>query len=125
MALAVTVAKEHRGRGYSRVMLEALAGLRRSQGFDRLVVAVRPNAKPADVSFAAWVAQTRDDGLPADPWLRTHVRVGGRVLHACHRAMSLSWPASRGAGVGLLAPAQTRAGRVHYIEPNVWVVHTR
>lgn len=123
VALAVTVAREHRGRGYSRVMLEALAGLRRSQGCDRLVVAVRPNAKPADVSFGAWVAQTRGDGLPADPWLRTHVRAGGRVLHTCHSSMSLSWPASRGAAVGLLAPAQTRGGRVHYVEPNVWVVH--
>jgi len=123
VALAVTVAKAHRGRGFSRVMLKALADLRREQGCDRLVVAVRPNAKPREVSFDAWVAQTRSDGLPADPWLRTHVRLGAQVLHTCHRSMSLSWPASRGPAVGLLAPVEIRDGRAHYVEPNVWVVH--
>lgn len=29
----------------------------------------------------------REDGLPYDPWLRVHARMGGKIIKPCHKAM--------------------------------------
>ena len=39
--------------------------------------------------YASW---TRDDGLPLDPWLRTHVRIGGRILGTAPASQVLRAP---------------------------------
>jgi hypothetical protein len=77
--------------------------------------------------------------LPADPWLRTHVRVGGRVLQVCPRSMVVpgtlaewrDWTGlpfdTSGAVVvpGALVPVHCSVEQNHavYVEPNVWVEH--
>lgn len=135
-ALAVTVAPERRGQGISARMLRALGALRDAHGYRRLIVPVRPNGRPSQVPVEAWIHARRADGLPQDPWLRTHVRVGGRPLHVCHQSMQLRASAEEWAGwtqgaldegdhelPTLLAPLQVRAGEGRYVEPNVWVVH--
>jgi hypothetical protein len=35
----------------------------------------------------AYAAMVREDGMPQDPWLRVHVRAGGRIVATCKRAM--------------------------------------
>ncbi|MCP4805703.1 MAG: hypothetical protein GY913_35985 [Proteobacteria bacterium] len=112
-ALAVSVLPTHRGRGLSSQVLRA---------FGPTLVPVRPNGFTGG-DFAEHVAATRGDGLPVDPWLRTHVRLGGRVEGVCSRSMTLraspdaweGWDRS-----GLLAEL-TPDGV--YVEPNVWVRH--
>ena len=47
-----------------------------------VIVPVRPTLKASypltDIqTYSSW---TRSDGLPLDPWLRTHLRIGGRVI---------------------------------------------
>ncbi len=80
-----------------------------------------------------------EDGLPFDPWLRLHVRLGGAVVGTCPRAYvvegsvaewegwtRMSFPES-GAYIvpGALHPVEvdTEADRVRYVEANVWVSH--
>ena len=141
-ALAVTVAPDHQGQGLSRVCLGALRRLAHDQGLSRLIVPVRPSWKTryplTDIDdYLRW---TTPEGLPLDPWLRTHVRLGGQVLGACRRSMQmqggvadwerwLSMPLPQsGAFVapGLLRPLQVdrTADQATYAEPNVWVQHT-
>jgi hypothetical protein len=36
-----------------------------------------------------YVKQMRADGLPADAWLRTHVRVGGRIVKVAPCSMTI------------------------------------
>ncbi|WP_367135302.1 hypothetical protein [Saccharothrix sp. HUAS TT1] len=51
-------------------------------GLSALLVPLRPppdEAEEPEVSMAEHAARTRADGLPADRWLRTRVRAGGRV----------------------------------------------
>jgi GNAT superfamily N-acetyltransferase len=81
-ALLIAVARRAQGRGVSRVALEAMADLGRSHGFPELIAPVRPSWKEryplAPIErYAAW---TRDDGLPFDPWMRVHARLGASVL---------------------------------------------
>jgi hypothetical protein len=89
--------------------------------------------------MADYIARTRPDGLPADPWLRTHVRVGAEVIGVAPRSMTItgsldqwrSWtdlPFDRTGPVvvpGALSPVycDVAAELAVYVEPNVWVRH--
>ena len=139
--LFVTVATAHRGRGLARAAVDAFVELAREAGLPRVVIPVRPPSKldHPEVSMAEFLAWTRPDGLPSDPWLRTHVRAGGRIVGPCHRAWSLGgsvadWERWSGRPLpvtgryvlpGCLVPVDidVEADDGLYVEPNVWVVH--
>lgn len=140
-ALAVSVPSIHRSKGYARLMISALRDHAREKGFDGVVVAVRPSAKNLHpfVSIDEYLTWTNEDGRLYDPWLRSHVASGGRVLRPCERSMVVEepiafWEAWAGrrldqsgdyAMEGALAPlsvdVERQVGR--YEEPNVWVVY--
>ncbi|HEU4535962.1 MAG TPA: AMP-binding protein, partial [Polyangiaceae bacterium] len=88
VVLAAVVADGFAGAGLSEAVLRAFKAYARAFGIGRVVVPVRPTGKAArpDVSFDAWCARRRDDGLPEDPWIRAHVRLGGRALRVEHRS---------------------------------------
>jgi hypothetical protein len=86
-----------------------------------------------------YAARVRADGLPYDPWLRTHVRVGGVIVGVAPTSWVITGtPADWRGWTGLafdadgavevpyaLVPVRcdTRAGHAVYVEPNVWVRH--
>ncbi|MFI5931999.1 N-acetyltransferase [Actinoplanes sp. NPDC051494] len=140
-ALEITVRPDLRGRGLSGRMLAALRDNAARLGFADLIAPVRPTGKPAQSTrpIDDYAYETRADGLPADPWLRVHVRAGGRIVNVAHSSMvaagSLeqwrSWtglPFDRTGPVavpGALTPVHCDVEQDHavYVEPNVWVHH--
>jgi hypothetical protein len=80
-----------------------------------------------------------EDGLPQDPWLRVHVRAGGRIVGTCKRATVIagtleqwrSWtglPFDASGPVvvpGALVPVHCSVEHDYavYVEPGVWVHH--
>jgi hypothetical protein len=84
--------------------------------------------------YAAW---RRSDGLPYDPWLRTHERLGGEILASAPRSMTIvgtraeweewttmTFPDDGDYVVpGALVPVHFKNDRGLYVEPNVWVRH--
>ena len=138
-ALAVTVAPEAQGRGLSQIALQGLREVARRHGFKRLIVPVRPNKKDRHpwMSMSEYLERRNAEGLPEDPWLRTHIRRGGRILGICARSMQLAATAQRWAkwtGVssladgshaiaGGLSPLRIEKGIGRYTEANVWVEH--
>jgi len=61
---------------------ELIVALRDLSDLPRVIAPVRPTLKPKYPltpieTFARW---QREDGLPLDPWLRTHVRLGGTII---------------------------------------------
>ncbi|GAA3039899.1 hypothetical protein GCM10017559_80300 [Streptosporangium longisporum] len=86
--------------------------------------------------FVTWV---RRDGSPFDPWLRTHHRMGARILCPAERSMtvtgtvdewqrwaSMEFPDSGSYVVpGALVPVtiDREADLGEYVEPNVWMRH--
>jgi len=138
-ALAVSVPPVHRSKGYARVMIRSLICLAQSRGFDGVVVPVRPTAKVRHpwVSIADYMAWTDENGQPYDPWLRSHLSVGGKLIGPCERSMVVHEPVafwenwsrkpfeSSGAYSieGGLAPVKIDLDRQTgtYEEPNVWV----
>ena len=81
-ALEIMVAPRLQRRGISRLMLTALRDNARRLGFADLYAPLRPTDKQREplTPFADYVARQREDGLPHDSWVRTHVRAGARIV---------------------------------------------
>ncbi len=140
-ALAIEIPPAHQRQGLSEPMLDGMRELAARHGLGDLIAPLRPTWKErypltAIERYAAW---TRDDGLPFDPWIRLHVRLGGEILapDACSLRITgtvtdweewteLPLPES-GSYVFPqgLAPLEVdrERDRAEYWEPNVWVRH--
>jgi len=140
-ALEITIRPDLRGTGLSGRMLGALRDTLAAQGFTGLVAPVRPNHKHRHPTepMSTYLARRRPDGLPEDPWLRTHVRAGASVVGIAPASMTVTAPLARWRQwTGLpfdtdgpvivpeaLVPVRCdlAAGIAVYVEPNVWVHH--
>ena len=95
------VERDQQGRGLSRIVIQAMAACADAAGFHQLVAPVRPNWKerhplvPID-EYAGWV---RDDGLPYDPWMRVHARLGATVIRPAPESFLIEAPRLRLGGV--------------------------
>ena len=139
-AVEIAVRPDRQGTGLSGQMLVAMRGNAGRHGFEELVAPVRPNGKSnVHESMSDHAFRVRDDGLPVDPWLRVHVRAGGRIHKVAPRSMVVpgtleEWRAWTGLPFDhtgavevpkALAPVwcDTNHGVATYVEPNVWVRH--
>lgn len=140
-ALEITVTPAARRTGLASRMLAALRDSARDRGLHGYVAPVRPSRKhlEPDVDMQSYVARTRDDGLPEDPWLRLHVQAGGRIVSVCPTSMTIAgtldqWRTWTGSPLdddgpskfgGALVPVHVDRANDHavYVEPNVWVTH--
>lgn len=140
-ALEICIRPDRRGTGLSARMLAALREAVARAGYHTLVAPVRPSGKHTrpDLPMIQYAAQVREDGLPVDPWLRVHVRAGGRIERVAARSMTISGTLAewrRWTGLpfdtsgpvhvpGALVPVHCDVvhGHAVYVEPNVWVRH--
>ena len=138
-ALAAEVEGDQQGRGLSRVIIQAMAAAARGAGLGPLIAPVRPSWKDRYplIPIAAYAAWRRDDGLPFDPWIRVHARLGAAVLRPEPQSMQITAPVADweewtglqlpGPGQhvfpGALAPLTVADGTGQYWEPNVWMLH--
>ncbi len=140
-ALQIVVDPSRRGQGLSAIMIRAMRAQARSRDLDPFIAPVRPNQKARYplTPIEEYVTWKRSDGMPFDPWLRAHIRLGAEIVRVCPRAMTipgtvgqweqwtdLAFPVDgRYAIPGALAPItiDRQADTGLYIEPNVWVWH--
>ncbi len=139
--LEARVVPDRQGRGLSTALLQAARAAVRDLGHTDLFGPVRPTEKHREprTPMGEYVARTRDDGLPADPWLRVHVRLGARVVRVCPVSMTIpgtlaEWREWTGLPLDRSGPAEVPGALVPvhvslehdvavYVEPNVWVHH--
>lgn len=138
---AGVVHPEHKGTDMATNLISALVDLAGREGLSKVIAPLRPTLKhryplTGIDDYAAW---TRPDGLPFDPWLRLHVRMGARILTVAPGSQTMtgtvaeweSWtdmafPVSGTYVIpdGLTALRIDREqDRGEYVEPNVWVQH--
>jgi GNAT superfamily N-acetyltransferase len=143
---AVSLAEAHidpayRGRGLSAELLRVAMANARRLGAADLLGPVRPTGKELEprTPMTDYVARMRPDGLPTDGWVRTHVRLGGRIVKVCPASMTIpgsltQWRSWTGlpfdtSGLtevgGALVPVTVSVEQDHavYVEPNVWIHH--
>ncbi|WP_405062258.1 hypothetical protein OG474_11610 [Kribbella sp. NBC_01505] len=128
-------------RGAASGLLTAVRDRAVAAGLSQVIAPLRPTWKPRYplTPVETYMTWTRPDGLPLDPWLRTHVRLGATVLAAAPRSQTItgtvaeweSWtdmafPATGTyiipAGLSLLEIDRS-ADTGTYVEPNIWVRH--
>lgn len=138
-ALEIGIDPGLRGAGLSGILLQHMRAAAAAQGATDLFAPVRPNGKHAvpHEPMGDYVGRLREDGLPADGWLRVHARAGGEVLGPCERSMHIEgdvaeWREWTGLDLTVpgdhvvpqaLAPVRSDGARAVYVEPNVWVRH--
>ena len=140
-ALSIAVSHEYRGRKLSGCMVEIMKETGRRNGLGTLLAPVRPSLKPEYplIPMEKYMKWKNAAGLPFDPWLRVHVRDGGRIAGICGSSMTIpgsvknweNWTGMKFPGSdryiveGALVPVEinTDLETGIYIEPNVWVVH--
>jgi len=140
-ALAALVGVTHRGQGLSRVILETMRGMAAQWKLDAVVAPVRPTLKSSYplTPMARYVQWTDGEGLPLDPWMRVHARMGADVVRVIPRAMVIAGPVGQweawtdmrfpdsGSYVvpGALQPVSIDRERDEgrYEDPNVWMTH--
>jgi GNAT superfamily N-acetyltransferase len=139
--LEAHIAVAHRGRGLSSLLLATAREKFRRLGTTDLLGPVRPTAKAEEprTPITDYAARVRADGLPTDPWMRVHARLGGRILSVALLSMTIpgtlsQWREWTGLPFdtdgltdveGALVPVLVDTAQEHavYVEPNVWVHH--
>ena len=121
--------------------VRAMVDLARAHGLGALIAPVRPAAKSAYplAPMERYVRWENADGLPLDPWIRVHARMGAAILTVAPRTIviegtvadwerwtDLRFPDSGpyvvpGALQPLVIDREQDLGR--YEDPNVWMRH--
>ena len=140
-AMQIMVAPSRRGEGLSGRMIQRMHELGRANGFDLLIAPVRPTLKERYplAPIERYVEWRRADGGLLDPWLRTHERLGARIVKVAPESMRIpgsiaDWEGWTGMQFpesghyvvsGALVPVQIDRERDEglYVEPNVWMLH--
>lgn len=140
-ALEISVHPRWQGRGLSGQVLSALRTAAKARGFDNLIAPVRPNRKHLEPAtcMTEYAYRIREDGLPHDPWLRTHARAGGVIESVAPASMVVGsslakWREWTGLAFDVEGPVNVphaltpvhcvpSQGYAVYVEPNVWVRH--
>lgn len=135
------VRPDHKGRGVAEQLLRALCQVATDHDLARVVAPVRPTRKETYPLLAIedYVALRRSDGLPWDPWLRLHVRMGATITGVAPRAQTMTGTVAQWREwTGLEFPTSgdyiipRGMAPLHidraldlgtYVEPNVWVRH--
>jgi GNAT superfamily N-acetyltransferase len=140
-ALAISVPAVHRSKGYARIMINAMLDLARKKNLGGLIAPVRPSSKAQhpNVPIDDYITWTDERGRVYDPWLRSHVSAGGKIVRPCKRSMVVdehvafweTWGKKHFEESGdylfdgALTPVHidVEHQRGVYEEPNVWVAY--
>lgn len=141
LSALAAITGDNRGRGLSAEILRAMHALARRHDLSTLVAPVRPTLKTRYplAPMERYVRWRREDGLPLDPWMRVHRRLGAQIVRVIPRALVITgtvaeWEAwtemalpDSGPYVidGALRPVTIDRARDEgrYEDPNVWMVH--
>lgn len=141
VVMAAHVHPDRRGLGTAGALLTGMSDLAMARGLLRVVVPLRPTLKvrypltPID-QFARW---TRPDGSPLDPWLRTHGKLGARIIATTDRSQTfVGTVAERENWTGMVFPdsgtyivpaalaplsIDRQLDQGILVEPGIWVQH--
>jgi hypothetical protein len=136
--LAVSVPRIHMSQGFARIMIGAMKAMAEFRGLIGPIIPVRPSLKNRhpDVPIKDYLNWVDALGRPYDPWLRTHISMGGTVVGPCEQSMVVEEPigfweawtdrrydqSGAFAFAGGLVPVEIdmAKGIGRYSEPNVW-----
>lgn len=139
--MAAAVHPDHDKQGLAARVLDVLTDRAAQAGVAHVVAPIRPTWKQRhpEVSMREYATWSREDGLSIDPWIRTHQRMGGRILRPAPNSMVIpgtvseweTWSRMRFPVTGDYVVPEAlnllQVDREHdtavYREENLWVQH--
>jgi GNAT superfamily N-acetyltransferase len=139
--MAAAVRNDEQGKGHASRVITAVRDRAVAAGLPQVIAPVRPTLKSSYplIDIAEFMTWTRADGLPLDPWVRTHVRLGATILAPAPASQTMTgtvadWEKWTGLALpatgtyvipdGLTTLAVDRSADTGlYIEPNIWMRH--
>jgi hypothetical protein len=139
--MAVAVGSAHDKRGLATTVLRELTRRAHEDGLVHVVAPLRPTWKHRYPTFpmTEYAGWARADGLSIDPWIRTHQRMGARVLGPAPRSMVIEGTVAEWESwTGMVFPVtgeyvvpdalnlvriDREQDRGVYVEQNLWVQH--
>jgi GNAT superfamily N-acetyltransferase len=140
--MAAAVRNDEQGQGHAGRVITAVRERAIAAGLPQVIAPVRPTLKSKYplTDIAEFMTWTRDDGLPLDPWVRTHVRLGATILAPARHSQTMTGTAADWEKwTGLLYPStgtyvipdgltvleiDRTADLGTYREPNIWMRHS-
>ncbi|MDG4810903.1 N-acetyltransferase [Micromonospora sp. WMMD1120] len=137
--LEVNIRPDMRSSGLGAEILRRFHAIARAKGMRHFVAPVRPPGKTAvpEMTLAEYVARLTPEGLPADPLLRAHARLGASIVGIAPASMVVvgslaQWRRWTGLPFDTDGPVIVPGAMVPvhcdlthdsaaYVEPNVWV----
>ena len=141
VGLQILINPAYQGRGLSYKMLDLMKDIARGNGLTHVALPVRPRLKSSYplIPMEDYIRWLDTDNRPFDPWIRVHIKAGGKILHTCHQSMDISgtiteweeWTRTKFFTSGdyiidqALVPVHINREKNLglYKEPNVWFLH--
>jgi len=138
--LLIGVAPNFRGKGLSKLIISAVKEKCIAQQLTSVVIPIRPTQKDQHplVPMEAYMRWEKN-GKIFDPWIRTHVNAGARIVKVCERSMLIDgsiadwekWTdekitqSSKKIISRLLSPVDFSIEKDIgiYVEPNIWIAY--
>jgi hypothetical protein len=91
-AVNIAIHSDYKKLGLSQKLLLEFKNLARENSLKKMVVPVRPSFKVEYplAPFENYIHWKRDDGEPFDPWIRTHWKLGAKIVKPIHKAFTVS-----------------------------------
>lgn len=85
MGIQIVIAADFLGYGISKLAITELVNRTKELGYQNLIIPARPSFKHLYplIDIDDYLSWKNDESLPFDPWLRIHVRLGGKILKSC------------------------------------------
>jgi GNAT superfamily N-acetyltransferase len=140
--MAAAVGSAYDRRGLATAVLRELTRRAHAEGLVHVIAPLRPTWKHRypTVTMAEYATWARADGLSIDPWIRTHQRMGARILAPARESMVIAGTVAEWESwAGMLFPVtgdyvvpdalnlvrvDVEQDRGVYIEENLWVQHS-
>lgn len=121
--------------------MTAMKDIAKQNGLDYMVAPVRPSLKHKYplIPMENYLEWKTADGAPFDPWVRTHWKMGAKIMKVAGESMFIrgslaNWEEWTGmkfpeSGTYIIPDAlvpvriEVEKDEVVYVEPNVWMQH--
>lgn len=136
--LQIGVHQNYRGKGYSTIFLQKAKELQKLKRLKSFILPIRPTMKHLhpEIDMKDYI-NWQKEGKIYDPWIRTHLKNGAKIIKVCSEAMRVegsiedweNWTEKKFVESGQYAiegglsmvdiNIEQDMGR--YLEPNIWI----
>lgn len=91
-AVNIAIHADYQKSGLSQRLLSEFKKLANKKGLEKMIVPVRPSFKvdyPL-TPFDNYVHWKREDNTPFDPWIRTHWKLGAKIVRPIYKAFTVT-----------------------------------